>query len=160
MSEKIMNEMNLILEEKLKLLNNIFKYTKRQEEVVTNDNVVDIETFIKLKQIEINKIDKLDIQFYNLFNELKQKENILKLENLEVKKYPQAKKLKSLTTEIFNLLKQIQVLEQKNSVALKSTLENVKSELRNINAGKKMVSGYNTYKNVYNNSSVIIDQKK
>lgn len=160
MSEKIMNEMNLILEEKLKLLNNIFKYTKRQEEVVTSDNVVDIETFIKLKQIEINKIDKLDIQFYNLYNELKQKEDILKLENLEVKKYPQAKKLKSLTTEIFNLLKQIQSIEQKNSVALKSTLENVKTELRNINAGKKMVSGYNTYKNVYNNSSVIIDQKK
>ncbi|WDV46129.1 flagellar export chaperone FlgN [Clostridiaceae bacterium M8S5] len=159
MSEKLINDMNLLLEEKIDFLNQIYDYTKKQSTAVqSDDNIKDIETFVELKEIVIKKVDNIDLEFFNLINEFKNKEGIQSMEDLDTEKYPQAKKLQSSTADILSLLKKIKDIEQKNCITLNQAIKNVKGKLKNINTGKKMVSGYNTYKNVSN--SVMIDQKR
>lgn len=158
MSELLIKKMVTLLKEKQELLVQILKYTKDLSKVVDTEDVRDIRISVELKQIIIDKVDKVDEDFYKAFSELKQKENIDEISQLDLEKYPQAKEIKEKTKEILLTFKEIKKIEDDNLIRANISKNKLKVKLKEVNRGKKIINGYNAYNNAY--VSVMIDQKK
>ncbi len=161
----LMNHLTQISEIKYNLMKEINEITKMQRIDIENNNSDSLINYIEKKQIKIDEINKLDKQFYSLYIKLKENLNIESIENIDTKKYPDIKDLKSRIEDILKLAKEIDEVDKINNKKVKEELEKVKQDLKNVKNDQKSlknnVRAYKGYNTKYNHAQgVFIDNKK
>lgn len=115
----LMNHLTQISEIKYNLMKEINEITKMQRIDIENNNSDSLINYIEKKQIKIDEINKLDKQFYSLYIKLKENLNIESIENIDTKKYPDIKDLKSRIEDILKLAKEIDEVDKINNKKVK-----------------------------------------
>lgn len=148
-----------LLKRKKQLLCDMFDLTKAQTDVITAGTLDKLQELIDDKQQKINEIDKLDTDFSMYFESLKIAFGINKLNELDAASHPQAKQLKQITSEVVGLVGEISRVEKVNSEKSKKLLDELGSQIKKVNQGRKINNAYNKT-NSANPSSFFMDQKK
>lgn len=154
----IIEELIYISKEKKVLMQNIFDLTSRQKEFLKLNKIQTVIKQTELKDKYISDVDKLDIRFYNLFSKLKTNLGINSIDEIDIIRYPQMKKLKKVVGEILKLTKDIQTIDNENINSLKKDMGETSNKLRGLRQGKKVTNAYGAYKNQV--TSVFLDKKK
>jgi len=157
-NNKLIVKMQELLKEKKAALDIIYNMTVKQREDIEKNEGENLKEFIDIKQEQIDKIDNIDELFEDAFNEFKKELNIQSIETLDFKLYPGLKTIKDQTEDIVNLGKKAMELEIVNKEKLEALIENIKSDINQVKAGKKSIHAYDV-QNV-NTDGVYIDKKK
>jgi hypothetical protein len=147
-----------ILERKKTLLGDMMTLTEAQASVINADTLDKLQEIVEEKQRRIDEIDKLDEEFGIYLERLKKEFGIKRLDDPDVPAFPQAEKLKEVTGEILSLVSRISEAEKTNSVKCKELLEQIGSQIKKINQGKKINKAYNSSSSGF--SSFFVDKKK
>lgn len=158
MDMQLINDLNIIAEQKLKLFQELLNITILQKEDIESNEADNIEELIARKQQVIDSVDKLDKSFLEGYYQLKRKLNLEKPENINTAKYPELKTLKYCVEEIIKLSGRIMELENINREGLNGILDKVKNELKQINAGKRSIKAYEVP--FTQQDGIYIDKKK
>lgn len=147
--------------EKCKLLEQMLKLTKKQTEIIDQQEFEELMKVIEEKQKKINEINVLDEAFNN---ELQQLKDILKVKSLdEVERDKKIVdsiflgRLKDVINDIVELTKQIADVEKANSESAGEVYKQLSEKLKDINKGKKLKTAYS---NKNDAPSVYFDEKK
>lgn len=124
------------------LVQDILSLTKRQTEVITEDSIPMLNSFIDEKQVKIDAINKLDEEFSVYFQRLKQTLKISSLDELKDHNIKGIKELQLTIGHIMSLIKEIGILEKQNSLKANQVLNHLGNEIKKINQGKKAATGY------------------
>ncbi len=158
MDMQLINDLNKIIEQKLKLFKEIQDITILQNKDIVGNKAENIEELIKRKQQVIDAIDKLDKSFLEGYSHLKDELKLDKPDKIDTDKYPQLKNLKSCVKEIIELAGDIMELENVNREKLNNIFIEVKKELKQINVGKRSLKAYEVP--FIQNDGIYIDKKK
>ena len=142
--------------EKNQLINEIYGFTKAQKQEIEKEDINNLNKILDEKDKLIKKINKIDIEFLNIFSQIKKEEGVENIYDLDVNKYPNLKDLKNIVTEISSTLMAISLLDEENNKNMKKRLEQVKLELKRVKEGQRAYKGYN----VPMTESILIDEKK
>lgn len=142
--------------EKKKLLAKILEYTNTQTTIIENDNMEELDHILMEKEKIMEEIDVLDKEFLSLYDLIKTVEGIESLEKIDKNKYTNIKALKEAVNEINTILTDISIIDRKNTAKMKSSIDKIKSDLKQVKEGKKAYKGYN-YEST---ESILIDEKK
>lgn len=142
--------------EKNQLINEIYGFTKAQKQEIEKEDINNLNKILDEKDKLIKKINKIDIEFLNIFSQIKKEEGVENIYDLDVNKYPNLKDLKNIVTEISSTLMAISLLDEENNKNMKKRLEQVKLELKRVKEGQRAYKGYN----VPMTDSILIDEKK
>lgn len=146
------------LKKKKTALEQIYKFTKSQEDVLSKENFEEeaFEALIEKKQEYIDIINKLDegfeITFERVKEELQKQREMFRNEIAE---------LQQLIRQVTDVSTQIQVLEQRNKIAFEKTMYQKREKIKVARRSSQSVSKY--YQNVANahvGESVFLDKKK
>ena len=146
------------LKKKKMALEQIYKFTKSQEDVLSKENFEEeaFEALIEKKQEYIDIINKLDegfeITFERVKEELQKQREMFRNEIAE---------LQQLIRQVTDVSTQIQVLEQRNKIAFEKTMYQKREKIKVARRSSQSVSKY--YQNVANahvGESVFLDKKK
>lgn len=157
-TEKYMERLIDILKKKHVMLRAILSLTQAQSAQMNEDGIEKLQKLIDEKQHVIDDINKLDEEFSVYFTRLKTTLKIKSLDELNASGIEGAKHLKEITAGILNLITEISGIEKTNNKKSEELLNELGSEIRKINQGKKVNSTY-TAKPV-NTASYFIDKKK
>lgn len=157
-TEKYMERLVEILLNKQGLLQEILILTETQAQSIHEDGIDNLHKLIDEKQLKIEAIDKLDDEFNVYFQRLKTTLNISSLSQLDASIIPGAKQLKEVTGEILKLITSIGDIEKQNNKKGDELLSHLGGEIKKINQGKKVNTGYTPGKP--NIASYFIDKKK
>jgi 5'-3' exonuclease len=152
------NRMIELLDRKKQLLGDMLELTKAQTDVIAEGTLDKLKQLVDEKQSKIDQIDKLDADFGVYFESLKAACKINKLSELDVSAYPGAKRLKQITSEVIGLVGEISGVEKVNSEKSKKLLDELGSQIRKVNQGKKINNAYARKPNTP--ASLFLDQKK
>ena len=141
MSERIVIQMINISNEKLVLLNKLLELTNMQKIAISKSDMQKIDDILNEKDELIKSIDALDVKFLTCFSELKAKNNIKKLDELDSLATPSLKELKEVVNEITSTLMAISLLDDENTRLLKEDLEEIKASLKTVKNGQRAYSG-------------------
>lgn len=142
--------------EKKILLNEILNLTKKQKDIIENDNMDDLGKVLKDKEDLMNKIDNLDKDFLSLYNTIKLDEKIDSFESIDINKFDNIKLLKDVISEINKLLSEISSIDRENTINIKKNIDQIKLDIKHVKKSKKAYNGYN-----YDTAeSMLIDEKK
>ncbi len=158
-SEIQFDRMTELLDRKKQLLGDILDLTEAQTDVIAAGTLDKLKLLIDEKQLKINEIDKLDADFTIYFESLKLAFGINKLSELDVYADPRAKRLKQLTTEVVDLVGRISEVEKINSEKSKKLLNELGSQIKLVNHGKKINNAYSKPP-ADTSSSYFLDKKK
>ncbi len=142
--------------EKKKLLAKILEYTNTQTTIIENDNMEELDHILMEKEKIMEEIDVLDKEFLSLYDLIKTVEGIESLEKIDKNKYTNIKALKEAVNDINTILTDISIIDRKNTAKMKSSIDKIKSDLKQVKEGKKAYKGYN-YEST---ESILIDEKK
>ncbi|MGJ0847476.1 flagellar export chaperone FlgN [Tissierella praeacuta] len=142
--------------EKKEILVEILRLTKAQGENIENDDMDNLGKLLAEKEKLMEKVDILDKDFLYLYNIIKSEENIESLEKINIEKYANIKSLKEIVIEINTILNQISSIDRNNTIKMKSNVDKIKSDLKQVKEAKRAYKGYN-YEAV---GSMLIDEKK
>lgn len=142
--------------EKKALLIQILKLTKTQSDLIENEKIDDLSIVIVQKEKLMQEIDILDKKFLSLYNSIKSDEGIDSLEKINIEKYANLKSLKEVVAEINSVLNDISIIDRNNTIKMKSQVDKIKSDLKQVKQAKRAYKGYN-YEPV---ESMLIDEKK
>jgi len=142
---------------KFYLLQIILELTKKQKDLLENENIDILENIIDEKQKIIDQINVLDNNFEILFKELSIKYNIKKVNDIN-KSSILGEELKTIITNIIELIKIISELEHTNNNNAIIYFEKLKNEIKKNNLGKAALKGYKPQE--YGLPSYYIDKKK
>lgn len=142
--------------EKKALLIQILKLTKTQSDLIENENIDDLSIVLVQKEKLMQEIDILDKKFLSLYNSIKSDEGIDSLEKINIEKYANLKSLKEVVAEINSVLNDISIIDRNNTIKMKSQVDKIKSDLKQVKQAKRAYKGYN-YEPV---ESMLIDEKK
>lgn len=148
-----------LLDRKKQLLGDMLELTKAQTDVIAAGALDKLKLLIDEKQQKINEIDKLDADFGVYFEGLKLAFSINKLSELDVYADPRAKQLKQLTSEVIYLVGKISSVEKENSEKSKKLLDELGSQIKKVNQGKKINNAYSKPP-TDTASSFFLDKKK
>ncbi|NLK86248.1 MAG: flagellar protein FlgN [Clostridiaceae bacterium] len=148
-----------LLDRKKQLLSDMLELTKAQTDVIAEGTLDKLKLLIDEKQTKIDEIDKLDADFSVYFESLKLAFGINKLSELDVYADPRAKQLKQITSEVMDLIGEISSIENINSEKSKKLLEELGSQIKKVNQGKKINNAYSAQP-ADTPSSFFLDQKK
>jgi len=157
-SKEVINELINLTEAKLTHLKKIYEYSKYQNEAILEENMEKLEEYISKKQVDIDNISRIDTIFNEKFIELKKRNSINKLEDINSEYHSYIKSLKNNISKIDFMLKEIHKIEVENNEKLNVSFSEVKDKLKNIRNGKNANNKYNAYKK--SNNSIFIDSKK
>ncbi len=143
---------------KLEGLRQILRYTEEQSNVITEDNVEELQRIIELKQQEMNSIDELDEAFEVYYTRLKSILGVQSIEEIKMSELSGAAELRQIITSIYEMTKQIQNIEVLNSKKLRESLNLLSVEIRQVKQGQMINNGYNIGGKVPQQS--YFDQKK
>ena len=144
---------------KLIILQSLYQLTQRQSDMINQDKLDSLEEIISQKQKHIDQIDKLDEEFNVYFLRLKQQLNIGSMDELEKTQMKGIKELKQTICQVMETIKEISGLEQQNNSKAKELLDELGTEIRKVNQGKKVTSAYNPG-NALRPPSYYIDKKE
>ncbi|WP_313563082.1 flagellar protein FlgN [Ruminiclostridium cellobioparum] len=130
-------------EKKLSGLRQILKLTEEQSNVITEDNVEELQRIIDLKQQQMDIIDELDQAFEVYYSRVKSVLGVQSLEEIRMSELNGAAELKQIITTIYDITRQIQNLESVNNKKVKEILNRLSSEIRQIKQGQVVNNGYN-----------------
>ncbi|MGE5613321.1 MAG: flagellar protein FlgN [Bacillota bacterium] len=133
-----------ILERKKMLLGEMMTLTEAQASAINADTLDRLQELVEEKQRRIDEIDKLDEEFEIYLDRLKKAYGIKRLDDPDAPAFPQAEKLKEVTGEILSLVSRISEAEKANNVKCRELLEQLGSQIKKINQGKKINNAYNT----------------
>lgn len=150
------NKIILLSMEKKSSLDKMLNLTENQQKAIEEEDLDLIGTILEDKEKLIIKIDKIDIQFIELYNSIKEKEGISSFDEIDVKKYDNIKNLKNIVSEINNILRKISNIDKENTKKMKLSITNIKLDIKNVKKGKEAYKGYN-HESV---ESILIDEKK
>ena len=153
--------LNELLEKKKALLADILGITRAQTEAVTEDGMDGLSDLIKNKQLKIDEINKLDEEFGIYYQRLKSTLEISRMDQIDAEKLDgaaQARRLKELTAEILDVIRDIAVIERENSRKSKKLLEKFGNEIKKINQGKRANNAYKP--GAFGVPSYFVDKKK
>ncbi len=142
--------------EKKALLIQILKLTKTQSDLIENEKIDDLSIVLVQKENLMQEIDILDKKFLSLYNSIKSDEGIDSLEKINIEKYANLKSLKEVVAEINSVLNDISIIDRNNTIKMKSQVDKIKSDLKQVKQAKRAYKGYN-YEPV---ESMLIDEKK
>ena len=134
----------------------ILELSKKQETIIEEDKLDELDNILKEKEKIMGKIDVLDSEFLTVYNNVKDEENIDSFENLPIERYENLKDLKAIVNEINNILNTLTILDKNNISKMKANLEKTQADLKNVKLGKRAYKGYG-YGDV---GSIFIDEKK
>lgn len=137
-------------------LNEILRLTKEQKLSIESEDLDGLNRIIGHKDKLMKKIDLLDLEFLDLYNKIKEEENIDTLDKINSGKYRNLEKLKRVIEDINFILKDITLIDNENTEMMKANLEDIKSGLKHV---KKVQQAYKGY-NYEMGSSILIDEKK
>jgi len=155
--EKFINEMIAISSKKQELMKEILEITKRQREFIKLGKIETVSKQIELKERIINEVNKLDLEFYQIYNELK-KSGIEGLDKLDVNKYPQLKELRVIVENILSITNETKVIDDENILRLQNEKKDLSIKLKGLKQGKRASNAYGAQKNM--TESVFLDKKK
>ena len=133
----------------------ILELSKKQETIIEEDKLDELDNILKEKEKIMGKIDVLDSEFLTVYNNVKDEENIDSFENLPIERYENLKDLKAIVNEINNILNTLTILDKNNISKMKANLEKTQADLKNVKLGKRAYKGYG-YGDV---GSIFIDEK-
>ena len=148
-----------LLTRKKQLLGDMLDLTKTQTGVIAAGTLDELQKLIDEKQQRIDEIDKLDADFKVYFESLKIAFGINKLNELNAAGNPQARQLKQITSEVLELVVEISAVEKVNSEKSKRLLDELGTQIKNVNQGKKINNAYSKPASA-NPSSFFMDKKK
>lgn len=146
-------------DKKLNGLRKILKLTEEQSNVITEDNTEELQRVIELKQQQMDMIDELDQAFEVYYSRLKSLMGVQSLEELKMSELNGASELKQIVTSVYDIIKQIQKLEDLNNKKARDILDKLSSEIRQIKQAQKVNNGYNMKGNLPQ-QSYYFDKKK
>lgn len=160
MYERYIERLIEISKKKYRLVEEIYNLTKSQSEFIKEDGIEGLGKIVEAKQIKIEEINGLDSEFEVYFTRLKQTMRVNSLEEIICTKDVSKKvlELKDTITNIMSMVKEISSMENHNNTCAKELLNNIGSEIKKINLGKKMNNLYN--KGAYSSDGYYIDRKK
>lgn len=138
------------------ILIQILKLTTTQADTIENDNIDNLSKILIQKEKLMEEIDILDRDFLSLYNDIKSEEGIDNLEKINIEKYANIKSLKEIVTEINTILNDISMIDRNNTIKMKSNVDRIKSDLKQVKEVKRAYKGYN-YEAV---ESILIDEKQ
>ncbi len=156
--EKYFYRMVEILDRKQLLLEDMLALTQAQTPVIMADTLDELERLIDEKQQKIEAIDKLDEEFSVYYERLKATANVKKLDDIDARAFPGAKLLKERTGEILELVNSISQIEKSNNEKSRKLHEQLGSEIKKINQGKRINNAYNPTPS--NSTAFFVDKKK
>lgn len=142
--------------EKKSILTKILDLTNLQSKAIENDNMEELSVILADKEKLMGNIDLLDKDFLALYNAIKLDEGIDSIEKIDIGKYANIKALKEIVIEINAILNDISAIDRNNTIRMKSNIEKIKSDLKQVKEAKRAYKGYN-YEAV---ESMLIDEKK
>ncbi|NLB78680.1 MAG: flagellar protein FlgN [Clostridiaceae bacterium] len=157
-AEKYFDRMVEILDKKRQLLEDMLALSKAQTPVITAETLDKLKGLIDEKQEKIEAINILDEEFSVYFERLKTTANVKKLDDIDAKAFPGAKALKERTGEILKLVEGISQIEKSNNDKSKKLHEELGSEIKKINQGKRINNAYNPSPS--NPAAYFLDKKK
>ena len=129
---------------KYSCLQELILLTRAQTEAISEEEVDGLEKLIGEKQVKIDEINKVDEDFGEYVDLLKQKLGVSKLDEIKRPDLKGLKELKQITGQIMELLNEINALERHNNEKAKNLLEDLGAKIRQIREGKKLNNLYNS----------------
>lgn len=145
-----------LAKEKYELINKMQGLTEKQKVEIEKENMEELNRILDDKDKLIRKINRVDVDFLNIFSQIKKSEGIKDIDELDKEKYSNLKELKEIVTRISSTLMAIFLLDKKNQEKMKESIETTKQELKRIRHGQRAYKGYN--KPI--GGSILIDEKK
>ncbi len=128
---------------KLEGLRQILKLTNEQRNVITEDNIEELQRIIDLKQQKMDAIDELDQAFEVYYSRLKSLLGVESLEEIKMADLTGAAELKQIITTIYDMTKEIQNIENINNKKVRDILDKLSGEIRQIKQNQMVNNGYN-----------------
>ncbi|SHI39080.1 flagellar export chaperone FlgN [Lutispora thermophila] len=157
-SKDMIIKIQSLLEEKKAALEEIYELTLGQKNDIENNEGENLHGFIDKKQVEIDKIKKIDEDFEEAAKLLKEELQIESFESISVADYPEFKNIKDLITDIMDLARSIMELEEQNKIKVQNLIDDIKKDIKMVNSGQKFLKAYD--KPNINISGIYIDSKK
>lgn len=129
--------------QKLNSMNEILELTKKQENVITEDSLNNMQEIINQKQALIDSINKLDENFDVYYTRLKSVLGVTNLEHVPASQVPGVVELKKIINSIFHIMEQIQKLEKENKDKADELLNNLGQQIKKVNQNKLINNSYN-----------------
>lgn len=142
-AEEYIQKLTELSSKKLDGLSKILNLTEKQTEIITEDNIEELQNNIDLKQQEMDTIDELDQSFEVYYSRLKSMLGVQSIEEIRIAELNGAAGLKQIITSIYDVTKRIQSLENSNNKKVKELLDKLSSEIRQVKRGKMVNNGYN-----------------
>lgn len=145
-----------ITRKKNELLSSLLSLTRVQAEEIEKEEMDNLNHILDQKDDIIKEINRLDLDFINIFSQIKKDHSIEDIEELSVEEYPNLKELKEAVKEVSSTLVSLSLIDEENTKAIKKKLELTKLELKKVKEGKKAYKGYAPTMI----RSMLIDEKK
>lgn len=156
MTKERIDKLIAITKKKRELLDSLLTLTNKQTLEIEKEEMDKLNYILDKKDGIIKEIDGLDLDFVNIFSQIKRDHSIEKIGELDVEVYPNLKELKKEVKEITSILASLSLIDEKNTKFIKEKLKETKLELKKVKDGKKAYKGYNPTMV----GSMLIDEKK
>jgi len=131
-----------LLDEKMKLLERMLKYTLEQSQAITEDDIDKLNNIVDKKASLINKINEIDRNFEQEFTRLKRELGVESLNELNASEINGAEELVSSTRKVVAIIERIRITEEENRNKARRLLNVLGERIKKINQGKKITSAY------------------
>ena len=142
--------------QKNQIINEMYGFKKAQKKEIEKEDINNLNKILDEKDKLIKRINQIDIEFLNIFSQIKKEEKVENIYDLDANKYPNLKDLKDIVTEISSTLMAISLLDEENNKNMKKRIEKTKLELKRVKEGQRAYKKYN----VPMTDSILIDEKK
>lgn len=156
MTAEMINRIIKLSQEKKLLLKEILSLTKKQKDLIEEDNIDDLGIVLIDKENLMNKVDLLDKDFLSIYKSIKLEEEIDSLDKIDIRKFDNIKSLKDIISEVNNILTDISSIDHENKKNMKLNIDKIKQNIKQVKKAKKAYKGYN-YEGT---ESILIDEKK
>ena len=147
--------------EKEEALKRLLQLTTAQGHFIKEKDINGLNQAIEEKKKIMEEIDSIDVAFLSSYQALKKKLNVQSLEEIDLKQFPSLKDLKISIQRIMYLLKQIDMLVQKNRKQLEEDFETLKKEMKEVLQQKKSQKVASIYRQKYvGGEGAFIDNKR
>lgn len=153
-----LSRLNEILVQKQARLKEMLDLTRLQKEAIADDDMDELELLIAKKQARMDAVDKLDEQFLVYLQGLKRTLGIKSLDELPAWHIPGAAELKENTAAVLDILREIKVVDDENTAAVKSRMAELKGKISQSNSFRKVSAAY--LRPGQNLANPYFDQKK
>ncbi len=145
-----------ISNEKKSYLDQMFQLSKKQEAIIKNDDLSELDSILNDRDSLMKKIDRLDLEFLEIYKDILASEKVENIYDIDVDKFTNIKDLKKVVGTIRDILKEIDILDKNNMSNINKAFEEVQSNLKQIKTGQKLYKGYS----MEVDNSILIDSKK